>query len=55
VEQDERALEPGDDHVLVVPRISDDRGSVARAREVLERPSALDPQLRPIVRHVELT
>ena len=54
VEEDERAVEARDHHVLVAAGIGDDRGPVAVAREILEDPAALDAQLRLILDLVEL-
>ena len=59
VKFDERALQPGDHHVLVVPRIADNRGAVAHPRQIFEparliwvNTPGLDPQLRGIGRVV---
>ena len=51
VEQDVRAVQPGDDDVLVVTRVAED-GRIAAvgvggARHVFEHPAAADQQLRP--------
>ena len=54
VEEDERAVQPRDDHVLVVSRIAEDRADVRRARQVLEEPAGLDLQLRAVDRVVQL-
>ena len=45
VEEQERAVEPGEDQVLVVARVADDRGAVGAARQVLEQAAALDLEL----------
>ena len=47
-------MQPGDDHVLVVARVADDRRPVGHARHVLEQPAALDPQLALVGRVVQL-
>jgi hypothetical protein len=39
VEEDESAVQPGDDQVLVIARIGNDRGAVRQARQVLEHPT----------------
>src|SRR5882672_3117397 len=54
VEQEERGMQAGDDDVLVVAGIDDDRGVVARARQVLEQAAALDPELDSGARLVQL-
>ena len=45
VEEQERRLQPGDDHALVVAGVGDDRGAVGHARHVLEQAARLDLQL----------
>jgi hypothetical protein len=52
VEEDEGTLQPGDDQVLVVARVGDDRGAVRQAGQVLEEPAGPDQHLGRIVRHV---
>ena len=54
VEEDERALQPRNHQVLVVTRIGHDRRAARVARQILEHPARLDPQLRPVGRVVEL-
>ncbi len=54
VEEDEGALQTGDDQVLVVAWIGDDRRVVAGTREILEQTSRLDLQLVRIRQVVEL-
>ena len=54
VEEQERAMQPGDDHVLVVARIADDRGAVGAARQILEDAAALDLELDVVAGVVEL-
>jgi hypothetical protein len=52
VEQDERAVQPRDDQVLVVSRIGDNRRAVREPRQILEDPAGVDRQLRRIGRGV---
>ena len=48
VEQQEGALQAGDDHVLVVARIGDDCLHRRGPREVLEQPSGFETELDPV-------
>jgi hypothetical protein len=48
VGEDHRALDPGDDDVLVVARVGDDGLPVGVAGQVLEPPARLDPQFHPV-------
>jgi hypothetical protein len=54
VEEQERRVQAGDDQVLVVSRITDDRGVVRRPRQILEQAAALDPELDRVGRVVEM-
>ena len=54
VEEQEGAVQPRDDQVLVVARIADDRASVRAARQVLEGPAALHLELDVVGGVVEL-
>ncbi len=45
VEEQESGVQAGDDDVLVVARVDDDRRVVALARQVLVQAAALDPEL----------
>ena len=47
-------MQAGDDHVLVVARIADDRGAVGAPRQVLEQAAALDLQLDVVAGVVQL-
>jgi hypothetical protein len=53
VEEQERAVQSGDDQVLVVARVGDDRAAVRATRQVLEAPAALDLQLDVVDRVVQ--
>jgi hypothetical protein len=54
VEEQEGAVEPGDDQVLVVARIADDRGAVGAARQILEGAAAFDRELDAVIGVVQL-
>ena len=54
VEEQERAVQPGDHQVLVVSRVGDHGRVVGAPRQVLEQAAALDLQLEVIVRVVQL-
>ena len=54
VEGGEGAMQPGDDEVLVVARVADDRRAVRAAREILEEAAAFELELDVVGWVVEL-
>jgi hypothetical protein len=53
VEKDEPGVQPGDHQVLVVARIADDGGAIARPREVFEDAARFDLEVGVVGRVVE--